>query len=172
VSLDRLWAGWRASYIDSVVTKPPGDDCVICGLAAAPPDDAQVVARGERAFVVLNAYPYSSGHLMVAPLRHEGELDLLTDDEATELMRLTRTATRAVKLAYGPDGMNVGINLGRAGGAGVPGHLHVHVLPRWFGDTNFMTTVAETRVLPEPLSATLERVRAVWPEAAAPAGEA
>ena len=113
---------------------------------------------------MLNLYPYTSGHLMVAPLRHVGDLEALTTDEAGELMDLTRRATVAVKAAYEPDGVNVGMNLGRAAGAGVPGHLHVHVLPRWVGDTNFMTSVAEARVLPEPLTRTFERLGTSWPD--------
>ncbi len=119
--------------------------------------------RDEATFAVLNAYPYTSGHVMVAPVRHEAELDGLDDAEARSLMAMMQRATTAVRAAYTPEGMNVGLNIGRAGGAGVPGHLHVHVLPRWAGDTNFMTSVAETRVLPEPLAATLEKLRAAWP---------
>lgn len=163
MTLDRLWAGWRSSYIETVATVPVGDDCVFCGLAGVVDDAAaQVLERDERVFAVLNAYPYTSGHLMVAPVRHEGQLDELTSDEAAALMAMTQHATAAVRRAYQPEGINVGINLGRAAGAGIPGHLHVHVLPRWAGDTNFMTSVAETRVLPEPLSRTYERLRAAW----------
>jgi ATP adenylyltransferase len=161
--LDRLWAGWRAPYLDEVTGDPRRDDeCLFCRLAAADPDEAYVVARDERAFVLLNAYPYTSGHVMVAPLRHEGDLEALTPEEATALMRLTQRATAAVKRAYNPEGVNVGVNLGAAAGAGVPGHLHVHVVPRWNADTNFMTAIAETRVLPEPLPVTLEKLRDAW----------
>src|SRR5262249_32903476 len=102
------------------------------------------------------------GHVMVAPLRHEGDLEALPADDAAALMHLTQRATAAVKLAYAPEGVNVGIILGAAAGAGVPGHLHVHVVPRWTADTNFMTAIAETRVLPEPLSATLAKLRTAW----------
>jgi ATP adenylyltransferase len=162
VSLDRLWAGWRSSYIENVATAEPTDDeCLFCTLADHP--DETVLVREPLVFAVLNLYPYTSGHLMVAPVRHVGDLAALTDDEATALMQLTRRAAAAVTGAYTPDGMNVGMNLGRAAGAGVPGHLHVHVLPRWVGDTNFMTSVAETRVLPEPLSRTAERLHEHWP---------
>jgi ATP adenylyltransferase len=161
--LDRLWAGWRAPYLDEVTGEaPPSDECLFCRLAAADPDEAYVVARDERAFVVLNAYPYTSGHVMVAPLRHEGDLEVLTAADATALMHLTQRAAAAVKRAYAPEGVNVGANLGAAAGAGVPGHLHFHVVPRWYADTNFMTAIAETRVLPEPLSATLVRLREAW----------
>lgn len=165
MTLDRLWAGWRATYIADVVSAPPPAECLFCHLAAAPPDEALVVTRDRLTFAVLNAYPYTSGHLMVAPIRHEGELDRLDRDEANAVMAMTQQATTAVRAAFAPHGMNVGVNIGRAGGAGVPGHLHVHVVPRWDGDTNFMTAVAETRVLPESLSTTLEKLRAAWPAA-------
>ena len=161
--LERLWAGWRAPYLDEVTSDAPrSDECLFCRLAAADPDEAYVVARDEHAFVVLNAYPYTSGHMMVAPLRHEGDLETLPAEDATALMHLTQRAVAAVKLAYSPEGVNVGVNLGEAAGAGVPGHLHVHVVPRWNADTNFMTAIAETRVLPEPLPTTLAKLRAAW----------
>jgi ATP adenylyltransferase len=163
MSLDRLWAGWRTRYVSDTAFAPPTDDCVFCGLVAAEAEDAQLLVRDELVLAVLNIYPYTSGHLMVAPLRHVGFLEELTDDEAGAVMRTTRDASAAVRTAYDPEGMNVGMNLGKAGGAGVPGHVHVHVLPRWAGDTNFMTTVAEARVLPEPLSSTRERLLAAWP---------
>jgi diadenosine tetraphosphate (Ap4A) HIT family hydrolase len=123
-----------------------------------------VVARDDLAFAVMNAFPYTSGHLMIAPLRHEGELEDLKADEATAVMAMTQQAVAALKSAYTPDGINVGVNLGRPAGAGVPGHVHLHSLPRWNGDTNFMTTVAETRVLPEDLRTSWERLRAAWPK--------
>jgi ATP adenylyltransferase len=163
VSLDRLWAGWRIAYIDGVATQPEPDECLFCTLAVLDDAEGLVVARGEHAFVVLNAYPYTSGHLMVAPIRHESELDGLDADEAAEIMALTQQATTALKAAYHPDGMNVGVNLGRAAGAGITGHVHVHALARWNGDTNFMTSVAEARVIPEDLRATWEKLRAAWP---------
>jgi ATP adenylyltransferase len=163
MTLDRLWAGWRADYVGGGGAEVPAGECLFCALAAAPDDEALVVARAERAFAVLNLYPYTSGHLMVAPLRHESELDALDAPDASGLIQLTQQAVTAIKTAYGPDGINVGMNLGRAAGAGIPAHLHVHVVPRWAGDTNFMTSIAEVRVVPEPLPATLERIRAAWP---------
>jgi ATP adenylyltransferase len=164
VAIERLWAGWRSDYVRDVSAGEAGDDrCVMCRLAAAPDDDAAlVVARGAHAFVVLNAYPYTSGHLMVVLDRHEANLEQLSPAEAAEVMGLLQWATAALKRAYRPDGVNVGMNLGAAAGAGVPGHLHVHVLPRWHADTNFMTAVAETRVIPEQLEETLARVRSAW----------
>jgi len=167
VSLERLWAGWRTTYIDGVATQPPPDgdrDCLFERLAREPDGESLVLARNEHAFAVMNAYPYGSGHLMVAPLRHESTLAGLSRDEATAVMALVQDANVAVLAAYSPDGINVGANIGRAAGAGVPGHVHVHVLPRWSGDTNFMTTVAEARVLPEPLTRSYEKLRAAWPD--------
>jgi len=168
VSLERLWAGWRTTYIEGVANQPEptggADECLFERLAAVTPDaDGLILARNEHAFAVLNAYPYSSGHLMVAPLRHESTLAGLSRDEATAVMGLVQDANAALLAAYRPDGINVGANIGRAAGAGIPGHVHVHVLPRWAGDTNFMTTVAEARVLPEPLSQSYEKLRAEWP---------
>ena len=164
MTLERLWAGWRASYVSDVANLEPSDDgCLFCTLGSATSDDGQVVARGLLTFAVLNLYPYTSGHLMVVPNRHVGDLEQLTTAEADAVMAMTRQASVALKAAYQPDGVNVGMNLGRAAGAGVPGHLHVHVVPRWLGDTNFMTSVAEARVLPEPLSRSFERLRGAWP---------
>lgn len=163
MSLERLWAGWRTGYVSDTAFQPPTDDCVFCRLVEAEDDDAQVLMRDDLVFAVLNIYPYTSGHLMVAPLRHEGFLDQLTDDEANAVTAMTRQAITALRAAYGPEGLNVGMNMGKAGGAGVPGHLHVHVLPRWAGDTNFMTSIAEARVLPEALSRTRERLLDAWP---------
>jgi ATP adenylyltransferase len=167
VSLDRLWAGWRSSYIDGIATEAPpvGEDgCLFCGLAAGDPTEMMVLGRNEYAFAVMNAYPYNAGHLMVAPLRHVPRLGDLEPHEAAGVMELVRTATLAVEAAYSPDGQNVGMNLGRAAGAGVPDHMHVHVLPRWAGDTNFMTAIAEARVLPESLSVSYEKLRVAWPD--------
>jgi ATP adenylyltransferase len=165
MSLDRLWADWRSAYVEGVATQEPvaGDECLLCRLAHEDPDDKQVLVRDELVYAVLNAYPYTSGHLMVVPVRHVGQLDELHDDELVALSTLTRDATIAVRDAYTPDGVNVGMNLGRAAGAGIPGHLHTHVVPRWYGDTNFMTSVAEVRVLPESLTTTWEKLRASWP---------
>lgn len=161
MSLDRLWAGWRSEYVE---TAGEGEDCVLCRILAS--DDARaahVVWRGERCAVVLNAFPYTSGHLMVMPIRHVGELEELEPNEATELWTTVTDAVQALKAAYRASGINVGLNLGLAAGAGVPGHLHVHALPRWTGDTNFMTSVAEARVLPEALESTHEKLVAAWP---------
>jgi ATP adenylyltransferase len=167
VTLERIWAGWRTTYIDDVATQlpPEGDhDCLFEQLAAVTPDaEGLVLARNEDAFAVMNAYPYTSGHLMVAPLRHEATLAGLSHQEAAAVMALVQDANAALQAAYRPDGINIGANIGRAAGAGVPGHVHIHVLPRWTGDTNFMTAIAEARVLPEPLGKSYDKLRAVWP---------
>jgi ATP adenylyltransferase len=132
--------------------------CRILG-SGAPDDATYILWRDELTMAILNAYPYTSGHLMVMPVRHVGSLAGLTDAEADGVFAGVRRAAAAVEAAYEPEGMNVGINLGKAGGAGIPGHLHVHVVPRWNGDTNFMTAVAETRVLPESLQTTWSRIK-------------
>jgi len=169
--LVRLWAGWRHAYVAAHTDTPeafrPDDSgrslferILQSGL---PDDETFVVWRGRWCFALLNVYPYGSGHLMVLPNRAVGDLDGLTDDEATELWSGVRQAVTAVQTAYRPDGVNVGANLGTAAGAGVPDHLHVHVLPRWTADANFMTALSETRVLPEPLAESWRKLRAAWP---------
>ena len=139
--------------------------CVFCRLAeSGPPSlDNLVVWRGDWSFVVLNAYPYGSGHVLVLPLRHVGALGDLTEPEAAEIWAATRDSVTAIERAYEPDGLNMGANLGRAAGAGIPDHVHLHVLPRWSGDTNFMTSVASTRVMPETLQATWNKLHEAWP---------
>jgi ATP adenylyltransferase len=135
-------------------------DCIFCDKPAAGDDESTyILARGDRAFVILNAYPYNPGHLMVAPLRHVGELEDLEPAELADASEMLQRSIRALKRAEQPDGFNVGMNLGRVAGAGIPGHLHWHVVPRWNGDTNFMPVVAETRVLPELLADTFAKVK-------------
>lgn len=155
----QLWAPWRLEYI-ARADELPG--CVFCD--ARDGDDAEklVVHRGGEAFALLNKYPYASGHLMVAPARHVGSLAELTDGEALELHRLGAAAVDALGRAYGPHGFNLGWNLGRVAGAGVVDHVHLHVVPRWEGDTNFMPVLADVKVLPEHLSETRERLAALW----------
>lgn len=172
MGLARLWAGWRSEYISTTTEAPEDDGCVFCRiLASDEPDEATYVVWGdERVAVLLNAYPYTSGHVLVMPLRHAGRLDELDPDESAALWSATTDAVRAVEAAYAPGGVNLGANLGKAAGAGVPGHLHLHCLPRWAGDTNFVTTVAEARVLPEALSVTWRKLRDAWPTASSAAG--
>jgi ATP adenylyltransferase len=162
--LERLWAGWRSDYVSDPDTGREDKGCVMCNLVAAADDHAALVLeRTPTTIAMMNLYPYGSGHLMVAPVRHVASYEDLSDDENIDIARAQLRALRAIRAAYGPDGVNVGANLGRAAGAGVPGHLHVHLLPRWNGDTNFMTTVAEVRVLPESLRAGYDKLQAAWP---------
>jgi ATP adenylyltransferase len=155
-----LWAPWRLEYIQQADEQ---EGCIFC-LAASGDDEASlVVHRGERAFVLLNKFPYSSGHLMVAPIRHVGEFGELTDEEALEIHRLAERGIAALAETYAPQGYNLGWNLGRIAGAGVLDHVHLHVVPRWAGDTNFMPVLADVKVLPEHLAATRRRLAAAWP---------
>ena len=167
MSLDRWWAGWRHEYIAAAFAEdlPEGEGSLFERILGSglPDDEAYVVVRGPLVSALLNAYPYNSGHLLVLPNRAVPDLTDLTDDEEAALWRAVRHGVAAITTAYSPEGVNVGLNLGRAAGAGVPDHLHVHCLPRWSGDTNFMTALAETRVLPEPLDVTWRRLRAAWP---------
>ena len=165
MALERLWAGWRSEYIEGTST-PKTEGCVFCALIASDEPDSEtfVLWRGDHTAALLNAFPYTSGHLMVMPRAHVGELEDLDAATSAELWAGVTDAVRALKKAYRPEGVNVGINLGTAAGAGMPGHLHVHALPRWLGDSNFMTSVAEARVMPEALSVTWEKLRKAWPE--------
>lgn len=191
MSLEHLWAGWRSEYVSSIPTAEevgdlgpegsggavvveldstghPLDDparCVFCRLASSGPPSADngVLWRGEHVFAVLNAYPYASGHLMVMPLRHVRSLAEVSAGEGAELWAALRAGVEALETAYGPEGVNIGANLGRAAGAGIPRHLHLHAVPRWVGDTNFMTAVANVRVLPETLAESWRRLVTAWP---------
>lgn len=139
----------------------PPASCLFCGVLGADDDRRGLVLyRAAGAFLILNAYPYASGHLMAVPVRHVGGLEDARDDEMAETMALVRLGVRALQAVYRPDGFNVGLNQGRVAGAGVPGHLHFHVVPRWDGDTNFMPVIGDTKVLPESLEATYDRLLA------------
>ncbi len=172
MSLDHLWAGWRRDYIVEATARERTEGirheehaCVFCRLVASgePSEDNLVVWRGDLTFVVMNAYPYASGHVLVMPLRHASAMAELTGDESAELWSATQRAVATIEAAYEPDGLNLGANLGRAAGAGIPAHLHLHVLPRWSGDTNFMTSVAGARVMPETLPLSWKRLADAWP---------
>jgi ATP adenylyltransferase len=164
--MDRLWAGWRSSYVavagndESVGERSLFRRILAAGLSD---EETHVVWRGEHTFAILNAYPYTCGHVLLMPYREVGELEDLTPDESAELWAAVRDAVVAIKSAYAPQGVNVGLNLGEAAGAGIPSHMHVHVLPRWNADSNFMTAVAEVRVVPEALGDTWRKLRAAWP---------
>ena len=157
--MDRLWAPWRLSYVTAAPA--PATDCIFCDAHAGRDIDL-VLYRGTSCYVILNLYPYNNGHLMVVPNRHLSALEALRPDERGELMELSRLAEMVLNDAFQPHGINVGINLGKAAGAGIENHLHIHLVPRWSGDTNFMTAVGETRVLPEDLGATARRLRPVF----------
>lgn len=183
-AMDHLWTPWRYAYVTQEDTRHaragvpealaawPGDrHCVFCNLVAAADyavehgtnreaagRAANIVFRGRSCFVCLNAYPYSSGHVMIVPYAHEGSLASLAAETAHEMMALAQRTARTLEQIYHPDGINLGMNLGKAAGAGVADHLHLHALPRWLGDTNFMTAIGETRVLPEALERTWERL--------------
>jgi ATP adenylyltransferase len=157
--MDYIWTPWRYQYMKEVESgKQP--ECIFCD-AAARQDDAEtlVVYRGPQTFIILNRYPYTSGHVMIVPYAHVAELSSCDAETLSEMMRLAPRVEAAFRANYKPDGMNLGMNLGRAAGAGVLGHLHLHVLPRWFGDSNFMTVAGETRVHPEDLQTTYQRLR-------------
>jgi ATP adenylyltransferase len=155
--MDYLWTPWRYKYI----ADPAKDSvCIFCDAIAAN-DDAktQIVLRGTASFVILNRYPYTSGHVMIVPYAHVADLAAADPGTLAEMMRIAQRVEKALRQTYHPDGFNLGMNLGRAAGAGVAGHLHLHVLPRWTGDANFMTVVSETRVEPEDLATTYEKLR-------------
>lgn len=157
--MDYLWTPWRYQYI-SQATSGKKADCIFCDAASRSDDDVTlVVHRGVSSFVILNRFPYTSGHVMVVPYAHVAELSQVEQATLTEMMQQAQKVERAFKSLYKPDGMNFGMNLGRAAGAGIAGHLHLHGLPRWIGDANFMTVAGETRVLPEELAVTYERLR-------------
>ena len=157
--MDRLWTPWRYRYVSTAGR--PGNACIFCEAAASEDDRANyVVLRGERNFLILNLYPYTSGHLMIAPYEHVATLADAHPATLEEMMRLTARAEKVLREVYSPDGLNIGMNVGAAAGAGIPGHIHMHALPRWTGDASFMTTVSETRVLPETIERTYERLSA------------
>jgi len=157
MSHETLWAPWRLSYIKSP-DRPQGEDCFLCRFRSTPDNDAAnlVLQRGERSFVVLNRYPYNNGHLLVAPYAHKASLLDLDDAELQECSRFLRLLVGRLTRAMNPDGFNVGLNLGRVAGAGLPGHLHWHIVPRWNGDTNFMPVLADVNIIPQSLAALYE----------------
>jgi ATP adenylyltransferase len=150
LSAERLWAPWRLQYIRG----EKSDECIFCTKPALDDESALIVRRGDRCFVMLNAYPYTSGHVMVAPYDHTADLAALDEETALELMTLMQESISAIRAAYTPDGFNLGANLGTVAGAGIADHVHFHVVPRWEGDTNFMSVIGEVRVLPESLEDT------------------
>jgi ATP adenylyltransferase len=159
----RLWAPWRLEYLKG----EKSSDCIFCSKPALPDDEAFIVHRGTSCYVILNAFPYTNGHVMVAPFEHVGDLRLLQADPSAELMALTQRSVAAIERVYGAEGFNLGMNLGDVAGAGFAGHVHMHVVPRWKGDTNFMPVVGDTRVMPEALPDSWSKLRAAFEEVAA-----
>ncbi len=161
---ERLWAPWRFDYVQNADSKSV-DGCLFCVIESEDSDrDNLILHRGARAFVMLNAYPYTSGHLMVVPKRHVADIADLDDQELLEVNQLVKMACHWVRLVYSPEGFNIGVNMGKAAGAGIPGHIHWHIVPRWAGDTNFMTSVGEVRVIPQDLRVSYESLRRVVEE--------
>jgi ATP adenylyltransferase len=159
MTAERLWAPWRLEYIKG----PKADDCIFCTKSSASSDaDDYILHRGEHVFSMLNAYPYNNGHLMVAPYAHVPSIEALDEPALGELMVETRAALRALRAAYSPDGFNLGVNEGKVAGAGFDDHVHLHVVPRWGGDTNLMPVIGSTRVLPEALGDSYATVKDAW----------
>lgn len=159
--MDVLWSPWRYDYIKGSGEAVTSTGCVFCDILANSASDEEnfILKRAEFCFVILNIYPYTSGHLMIVPFEHIGDLDAAPKETTSEMMDLMQQAQTAIREAYHPDGFNFGMNLGRAAGAGVQEHFHMHALPRWFGDANFMTAVGQTRTIPEDLRTTYEKLK-------------
>ena len=158
--MKRLWSPWRMKYIQD---HTKNDDCPFCAaLAGSDPAEFHLVHRGERAFVLLNRFPYTTGHTLILPYKHKEELVDLDPETRAEMAELISKASIVLRKVYQPEGFNIGLNLGSAAGAGIPKHLHWHIVPRWVGDTNYMSTVGEVRVLPEELDDTFQKILAAW----------
>jgi ATP adenylyltransferase len=156
--VDHLWSPWRKEYIEGPKIET---GCIFCWAAAQPDSpDNLIIFRGQRAFLILNRYPYTNGHMMSVPFEHQPSIELLSAETRAEMMELATRAVQALRASYHPEGLNLGINIGEAAGAGITGHVHLHILPRWAGDTNFMSSVGNTRVLPETLEDAYQRLKA------------
>lgn len=162
--LERLWNGWRAQYVQRETKSHPTSESVFTQIlkSGLPDDETHIVHRGSLCFVILNVFPYSPGHLLVLPYREVGELEMLTPEETAEIWATVTMGVRVLKDEYHPQGLNVGINLGQVAGGSIAQHLHIHIVPRWGGDTNFMVSVASTKILPEALDITSQRIRTAW----------
>ncbi len=158
--MTRLWSPWRMKFVES---QEPKADCVFCVVQAQTTDEENlIVFRGQKAFVILNRYPYTSGHLLVVANAHQPSIENLDVESRSEMMELANRSMQVLRKVYQPQAFNLGANIGEAAGAGIAGHVHMHVVPRWGGDTNFMSALAETRVLPEELNETYRRIYAGW----------
>jgi ATP adenylyltransferase len=168
--LERIWSGWRSEYVGAVPLtvndgggdEPAGSVFTRILQSGAPDDQTHIVHRSTHCFVIVNIFPYTSGHLLVVPYREVADLDGLDPAETADLWATVTATTKVLRLVYGPDGLNVGLNLGRPAGGSIPNHLHVHVVPRWTGDSNFMSAIANTQTLPESLAETTAKVRDAW----------
>jgi len=154
--MDHLWTPWRYAYVTGA---EPMSGCIFCNAPKQSDQLARIVYRGAHCYVILNTYPYTNGHVMIVPYAHSDELQKLPADGAHEMMALTQRMEAVLRSLYRPDGVNLGMNIGKAAGAGVAGHIHMHILPRWVADANFVSVIGETRVLPETLDLTWERIR-------------
>ena len=161
--MERLWSPWRMQYMTEGASGSGKSGCVFCEHLADPDDEQDnILWRGNEAFVLLNAFPYNTGHVMVAPNAHVGDLEEMEADVRAEMMELVTRSSHVIRSAMGAHGFNIGINMGSAAGAGIPGHLHIHVVPRWEGDTNFMPVIGETKVLPEMIADTYAKLRPLF----------
>ncbi|MFZ2643983.1 MAG: HIT domain-containing protein [Verrucomicrobiia bacterium] len=159
--MEQLWAPWRMQYIQSAIKNKSDEGCIFCTKSQASEDEKNfIIMRDKTCFAMMNLFPYNSGHLMVAPYKHTGELDDLTETELADLMVLTRRCKRLLTTVIKPEAFNIGINLGRVAGAGIADHVHIHIVPRWNGDTNFMPVIGETKVIPEALEPLYQRLQA------------
>ncbi|GAB6147645.1 HIT family protein [Stetteria hydrogenophila] len=161
-----LWAPWRMTYVKSAAEGKAGGSCIFCDALSMDEREALVLVKAERAYVILNKYPYNTGHLMVVPKRHVPSLEDLTTEEMVEISLLLKASMKALRRVYNPQGFNVGVNIGRAAGAGIESHVHVHVVPRWSGDANFMLTTGGVKVIPQDLYATYDALKPVMIEEA------
>lgn len=155
--MEILWAPWRKSYVISV-TLSRDNECIFCKAVQNPYSNNYVVYKGKHSIAILNKYPYNNAHVMIAPIRHIPSLELLSDEELLDIIKTMNTIISAIRLCYNPDGFNIGANIGKAAGAGIEGHLHIHIVPRWVGDTNFMAVIAGTKVIPESLNETSSKL--------------
>jgi ATP adenylyltransferase len=162
--MNKLWSPWRSQYIDSFKNKNDDDECVFCGMVDKEPEDLSnlIVDKGPLTFTVLNLYPYNNGHLMIVPYRHTSDFITLTDEENTEVINKMRIAYNALKETLHPEGFNMGLNIGRAAGAGIHEHIHFHIVPRWNGDTNFMPVLGEVKVISQDLIETKKKLLEVY----------
>jgi len=163
--MEHLWSPWRMVYLRRDPAEAEREGCIFCEKPSENRDaENKIVYRGQKAFVILNIYPYNNGHLMIVPYQHVPSLEQLDTPTLTELMVLTNRSLAALRTAYQPHAFNIGLNIGAAGGAGIVAHVHLHVVPRWAGDTNFISSISSTRVIPEDLAETYQRLRLAWPQ--------